>query len=79
MHNSQFQNPIPYLESLKGKMIEARLKWGQRYKGILISFDNYMNLQMHQTQEQVRDNYCGDLEEIIIRCNNVLYIREVVE
>lgn len=49
MNNSQFQNPLPYLESLKGKLIEARLKWGQRYKGILISFDNYMNLQMHQT------------------------------
>lgn len=44
MQNLQFQNPIPYMESLKGKMIEARLKWGQRYKGILISYDKYLNL-----------------------------------
>lgn len=39
-------NPIPFLESLKGKLINVKLKWGHEYKGILLNYDNYMNLQM---------------------------------
>ena len=37
-------NPIPFLESLKGKLINVKLKWGHEYKGILLNYDNYMNL-----------------------------------
>lgn len=44
MSTAPFVNPFPFLESLKGQRIEVKLKWGQIYKGILIAFDNYMNL-----------------------------------
>ena len=30
-----FINPIPFLESLKGKQVSVRLKWGHTYQGIL--------------------------------------------
>lgn len=39
-------NPKPYLQSLTGKPVWVRLKWGLEYKGYLVSTDGYMNLQV---------------------------------
>ena len=41
-----FLNPIPFLESLKGKEVVVKLKWGYEYSGKLISYDNYLNVQV---------------------------------
>ena len=41
-----FVNPKPFLDDLKGQNISVRLKWGQEYRGLLKSFDAYMNLQV---------------------------------
>ncbi|RCK65052.1 Small nuclear ribonucleoprotein F [Candida viswanathii] len=81
MSNFQPINPKPFLKSLIGKQIIVRLKWNRtEYKGTLVSLDNYMNLQLDQTYEVIRE---GDekkeelIGEIFIRCNNVLFVREV--
>ena len=34
-----------------------------------------MNLQLANTEEYVNDAFAGNLGEVLIRCNNVLYIR----
>lgn len=39
-------NPKPFLNSLTGKPIMVKLKWGHEYKGYLVSVDGYMNLQV---------------------------------
>jgi hypothetical protein len=39
-------NPKPFLNSLVGKSIIVRLKWGMEYKGHFKSVDGYMNLQV---------------------------------
>lgn len=54
----------------------VRLKWNKlQYEGTLVAFDNYMNLQLENTQEIVAGK--GEqIGEIFIRCNNVLFIRE---
>jgi small nuclear ribonucleoprotein F len=70
-------NPKPFLANLTGKEIIVRLKWGMEYKGTLLSTDAYMNLHMARAEEWVRSKYAGQLGEILIRCNNVLYIREI--
>lgn len=45
-----------------------RLKWGKtEYKGILISVDSYMNLQLDNTVEFVDGESKGSLGEIMIR------------
>lgn len=70
-------NPIPFLESLKGKKISVKLKWGHEYKGILLNYDDYMNIQMQDCEEWLNDQLKGSIGEILLRCNNVLYIREL--
>jgi small nuclear ribonucleoprotein F len=69
-------NPTPFLFSLTGKKVIVKLKWGLEYKGVLLSSDKYMNIQLLNTEEWQNDECKGILGEILIRCNNVLYIRE---
>ena len=45
------------------------------YKGKLLSFDSYMNLQLGGTEELVGGESTGVLGEVLVRCNNVLYVR----
>jgi len=72
-------NPKPFLNSLTGKPIIVKLKWGMEYKGFLVSVDQYMNLQMANTEEYIDGALTGNLGEVLIRCNNILYIRGVDE
>ncbi|KAK9237766.1 hypothetical protein V1525DRAFT_360080 [Lipomyces kononenkoae] len=68
-------NPKPFLQDLTGKDVVVRLKWGRtEYKGVLISVDSYMNLQLDNTVEYVDGENKGALGEIMIRCNNVLWV-----
>lgn len=72
-------NPKPFLNGLTGKPVIIKLKWGMEYRGYLVSVDNYMNVQLANTEEYVDNKLAGALGEVLIRCNNILYIREVPE
>ena len=39
-------NPKPFLQELAGKPVLVRLKWGPEYRGLLVSVDAYMNVQV---------------------------------
>ncbi|BAM38871.1 small nuclear ribonucleoprotein f [Theileria orientalis strain Shintoku] len=70
-------NPKPFLTSLAGKAVVVKLKWGMEYKGTLKSFDSYMNLQLQDPEEWENGVLKGKLgNDILIRCNNMLYVRE---
>lgn len=57
-----------------------RLKWGQtEYKGRLVSVDLYMNIQLSNTEEFVDGQSSGTLGQVLIRCNNVLWIGKADE
>ncbi|XP_017837014.1 small nuclear ribonucleoprotein F [Drosophila busckii] len=68
-------NPKPFLNGLTGKPVLVKLKWGQEYKGFLVSVDGYMNMQLANTEEVIDGSVTGNLGEVLIRCNNVLYIK----
>ncbi|KAJ2770779.1 hypothetical protein IWQ56_002040 [Coemansia nantahalensis] len=71
-------NPRPFLQSLVSKLAVVRLKWGQEYKGILTSTDQYMNIQLADAEEFQDGNSLGVLPgDLLVRCNNVLYVREI--
>ena len=69
-------NPKPFLIDLIDKPVIVKLKWGMEYKGTLIAFDGYMNLQLFNTEEWVNGECKGNIGEALIRCNNVLYVRD---
>ncbi|KAL7299346.1 small nuclear ribonucleoprotein F [Trichogramma pretiosum] len=72
-------NPKPFLNGLTGKPVMVKLKWGHEYKGYLVSVDGYMNVQLANTEEHIDGACTGTLGEVLIRCNNVLYIRGIDE
>ncbi|KAJ9122461.1 hypothetical protein QFC22_001887 [Naganishia vaughanmartiniae] len=67
MSGVQPVNPKPYLQSLTGKPVWVRLKWGLEYKGYLVSTDGYMNLQLANTEEWQDGHSNGALGEVFIR------------
>ncbi len=73
-------NPVPFLHELVGKDVAVRMKWGAllEIRGILKSVDSYMNLQLLNCEEWAHGNFKGVLGEVFVRCNNVLYIREIL-
>ncbi|CAM4743780.1 unnamed protein product [Rotaria magnacalcarata] len=66
-------NPRPYINELVGKKILTRLKWGMIYS------DQYMNIQLGNAIEYIDDQNKGPLGEVLIRCNNILYISGIDE
>ena len=72
-------NPRPYINELVGKKILVRLKWGMSYTGYLVSVDQYMNVQLDKAVEFIDEQNKGPLGEILIRCNNILYISGIEE
>jgi len=38
-----------------------------------------MNLQLASSEEWIGGKFAGNLGEVLIRCNNVLYVRGVME
>jgi len=49
------------------------------YEGILTSTDAYMNLQLDGTKEFIDGEFAGELGEVLIRCNNVMYVKAADE
>ncbi|KAI9184384.1 hypothetical protein H9P43_003437 [Blastocladiella emersonii ATCC 22665] len=68
-------NPKPFLNDLMGNPVIVRLKWGMEYKGVLAAYDEYMNFKLEKTEEYVNGVSTGELGEVLVRCNNVMYIR----
>lgn len=63
------------LQSLVDNDVRIRLKWGQtEYTGRLVSVDSYMNVQLSGAEEWIDGRSQGALGQVLIRCNNVLWI-----
>ena len=71
---SPFVRPPPTPWARAGTLTRA----GGR-AGYLVSVDNYMNVQLAGTEEYIDGEMTGSLGEVLIRCNNVMYMRGVPE
>ncbi|SCU83641.1 LADA_0C12662g1_1 [Lachancea dasiensis] len=72
-------NPKPFLRDLISKKIVVTLKFNKtQYKGLLVSTDNYFNLQLSDAEEFIDSQSKGKIGDIFIRCNNVLWIGQDV-
>lgn len=70
-------NPKPFLNGLVGRRVAIKLKWGLTYKGTLVSYDDYMNFRLSQSEEWKGKDFKGALGDLLVRCNNVLYVQEI--
>lgn len=68
-------NPTPFVNDLTGQEVFLKLKWGLELKGLLKSVDAYMNFQLLECEEWNEGSFKGKLGEVLVRCNNVLYIK----
>lgn len=69
--------PNKFLESLLQTQVVVKLKWENiEFLGTLLSFDERMNIHLGEAHEYVSgETIDGASGDIIIRCNNILYIR----
>ncbi|CAE8583032.1 unnamed protein product [Polarella glacialis] len=70
--------PSPELVALFDDMSGLAVLKGRLHEPIR-SIDPYMNLQLLNTEEWVDGSFRGNLGEVFIRCNNVLYIRGMAD
>jgi small nuclear ribonucleoprotein F len=59
--------PKPFLTGLIGKLVLVKLKWGMSLRGILLAFDNYINVHLVNTEEFVDGKLTGMIGETLIR------------
>lgn len=67
-------NPKPFLNSLTGKAVMVKLKWGHEYKGYLVSVDGYMNLQLANTEEYIDGEVTGKWSTLCVVTNFVSFV-----
>lgn len=66
--------PIKALSKAKGKSIQARLKNGIVYKGVLEQSDNFMNLILTNVEEIVEDSIIK-YPKAFVKGNNLIYVK----
>jgi small nuclear ribonucleoprotein F len=70
-------DPAVFLQSVVGRRVAVKLKWGQLYVGTLMSVDAFMNALLADCSEHEASGAQSLLGDVLVRCNNVLYVREL--
>ena len=75
MSQTNVQRPLTTLQRNTKKMVTVRLKNEVEYRGKMDNVDNYMNLIMTNAEEVQGDKVVGKYGRVIVRGNNVLFIK----
>lgn len=75
MSQTNVQRPLTTLQRNTKKMVTVRLKNEVEYRGKMDNVDNYMNLIMTNAEEMHGDKVVGKYGRVIVRGNNVLFIK----
>lgn len=68
-------NPTDAVRSMKGQRVRIETKGGEVLEGVLEGVDSYINLLLSSTSESGEKG--RKLGDVIVRGNNVVYIRPV--
>lgn len=78
MSDTKHIDPALFLQSVVGRRVAIKLKWGQLYVGQLVSIDAFMNVLLENCHEyESGSSEVSELGDVLVRCNNVLYVREL--
>ena len=69
------KRPLTMLQKHTKKNVIVRLKNDVQYKGKMDNVDSYMNLIMTNTEEINDGKSVGKFGQVIVRGNNVLFIK----
>lgn len=67
--------PIKILQKATSNLVLIKLKDGKEYRGRLKEIDVYMNLVLEGAEELMEGNPTAKFGEVLIRGNNILYIK----
>jgi small nuclear ribonucleoprotein len=72
---SQPKKPLAVLQKAANKIVSVRLKSDLEYRGRMVNVDPYMNLILLDAEESENGQKKANYGKVVIRGNNVLYIR----
>lgn len=75
MSQTSSKRPLTTLQKNTKKSVIVRLKNDVQYKGMMDNVDSYMNLIMTNAQEIKDDKVIANYGRVIVRGNNVLFIK----
>ena len=75
MSQTTAKRPLTTLQKNTKKSVIVRLKNDVEYKGKIVNVDSYMNLIMSDAEEQKDGKIVEKYGRIILRGNNVLFIK----
>ncbi len=75
LSQSTAKRPLTILQKSTKKKVTVRLKNEVEYKGKMDNVDSYMNLIMTDAEELREDKVVANYGRVILRGNNVLFIR----
>jgi len=73
--SSSAKRPLTTLQKSTKKRVTVRLKNEVEYKGKMDNVDSYMNLIMTDAEELHEDKTIANYGRVIVRGNNVLFIK----
>ena len=79
MSQTTTKRPLSVLQKSLNKSVIVRLKNEDEYKGKIDSVDSYMNLIMTDAEELHDGKTVGKYGRIILRGNNVIFIKLINE
>ena len=79
MSQTTTKRPLSVLQKSLNKSVIVRLKNEVEYKGKIDNVDSYMNLIMTDAEEQHDGKTVGKYGRIILRGNNVIFIKLINE
>ncbi|MCY4491566.1 MAG: U6 snRNA-associated Sm-like protein LSm6 [Thaumarchaeota archaeon] len=75
MSQTNAKRPLTILQKSTKKKVTIRLKNEVEYKGKMDNVDTYMNLIMTDAEEIHNDKVIANYGRVIVRGNNVLFIK----
>ena len=74
-NSSQPKRPLTMLQKSLNQKVAVRLKNETEYRGIMNNVDSYMNLILLDAEEYLKTDLLANYGKVVIRGNNVLFIR----
>jgi small nuclear ribonucleoprotein len=71
----QTKRPLNVLQKATNKQVSVRLKSELEYRGKMSNVDQYMNVILADAEESENGQKKANYGKVVIRGNNVLYIR----